>query len=564
VSELKKTLPGICVGTLSRENVILAKMLHRAKNQHRHDLSFQKISGVCRKVKKYLPMNLQLKLKALVNQLFSVKVTEVVVPASVVEAVQELYPQILEAATFSADLLQFIEGTWREVNQRLVGRLFVPFNTVMLASLSRIWVCLRCHLLGLAETYAALKNTVPQVEMPVSQVVAHLKESQRSYLGTPCLRHLQPPPSDPSPSEQQCGPLRGIPPVAAGDTGVAVTLTEEELEARARDFQTVSSLTAVPSTSAELHPASGATVCRESARVKSKCKTTSKPLSGGKNRWKKRKKWLKPRTKLLIKARKFRKTPKQAAISQLSKAAVSRKLKCKPTADGKSVQPEEAAGSGPTAGSSNRPITEQESNPNKKTTPGSSKKKRCGKEVKRLQRKGHRPRFPLAEFRRIMVSHRGKQKMIFGKKVLAERLAKREAARKKSETNKKGSSQATKKKLRLPLMKRKSETTASTQATTAARRKLKLPPMKRKSETTNKKASAQATTVARKKLRLPPMNRKSETTNKKASAQATTVARRKLKLPPMKWKSETTNKKASAQATTVARRKLKLPPMKRN
>ena len=84
------------------------------------------------------------------------------VPVNVVEAVEELFGQLLEAAIFTADLLEFIEETWRqvylsivehlvthphmlcyldhrEVNQRLTRALFVHLNTVMLASLSRIW-----------------------------------------------------------------------------------------------------------------------------------------------------------------------------------------------------------------------------------------------------------------------------------------------------------------------------------------------------------------------------------------------------------------------------------------
>jgi hypothetical protein len=72
VVELKKRcLPRICVGALSKEHVIFSKMLHRSKNQQRHDLSFQKMTGVSRKVKKYLAtVNLQQKLRLLIKKLF--------------------------------------------------------------------------------------------------------------------------------------------------------------------------------------------------------------------------------------------------------------------------------------------------------------------------------------------------------------------------------------------------------------------------------------------------------------------------------------------------------------
>ena len=46
-AELKKScLPKLCLDTLFDENVVFSKMLYRGKNQHRHDKSFQKMTGV--------------------------------------------------------------------------------------------------------------------------------------------------------------------------------------------------------------------------------------------------------------------------------------------------------------------------------------------------------------------------------------------------------------------------------------------------------------------------------------------------------------------------------------
>jgi hypothetical protein len=47
VVELKKScLPRLCLDTLFREKVVFSKMLYRARNQHRHDKSFQRMNGV--------------------------------------------------------------------------------------------------------------------------------------------------------------------------------------------------------------------------------------------------------------------------------------------------------------------------------------------------------------------------------------------------------------------------------------------------------------------------------------------------------------------------------------
>jgi hypothetical protein len=115
VVELKKRcLPRICVGALSKEHVIFSKMLHRSKNQQRHDLSFQKMTGVSRKVKKYLAtVNLQQKLRLLIKKLFSVNVSH---PVGMLETVEEFFRQLLESSIFTADLLEFIEETWRHVS----------------------------------------------------------------------------------------------------------------------------------------------------------------------------------------------------------------------------------------------------------------------------------------------------------------------------------------------------------------------------------------------------------------------------------------------------------------
>ena len=89
-------------------------------------------------------------------------------------------------------------------------------------------VCLRYHLLGIAETYSVLKSIVPQAKtvhcykkkvgqltdfilhlsQPVSHVVSVLKQSQSRYLGTSALRHLRPPPKlpiEPSPRSDENG-----------------------------------------------------------------------------------------------------------------------------------------------------------------------------------------------------------------------------------------------------------------------------------------------------------------------------------------------------------------------
>lgn len=47
VAELKKNcLSRLFPGVLASEHVVFSKMLYRSKNQHRHDLSFQKMTGV--------------------------------------------------------------------------------------------------------------------------------------------------------------------------------------------------------------------------------------------------------------------------------------------------------------------------------------------------------------------------------------------------------------------------------------------------------------------------------------------------------------------------------------
>jgi hypothetical protein len=85
-----------------------------------------------------MSVNLLAKVKMIIDKLFSLKATVRSLPPDTVGLIEDTYLQLLESATFTADLLQFTEDTWREVNQRLVRSLFVPFNTIMLASLSRI------------------------------------------------------------------------------------------------------------------------------------------------------------------------------------------------------------------------------------------------------------------------------------------------------------------------------------------------------------------------------------------------------------------------------------------
>ena len=47
--------------------------------------------------------------------IYSIKATVRVLPPSVVESVEEMYLQLLDVATFTANLLQFTEDTWKYV-----------------------------------------------------------------------------------------------------------------------------------------------------------------------------------------------------------------------------------------------------------------------------------------------------------------------------------------------------------------------------------------------------------------------------------------------------------------
>jgi hypothetical protein len=379
------------------------------------------------------------------------------------ETVEEFFRQLLESSIFTADLLEFIEETWREVNQRLTKALFVSLNTVMLASLSRLWVCLRYHLLGIAETYSVLISTVPQAKTPVSHVVSVLKQSQRRYLGTSALRHLRPPPKlpiEPSPSMlQSSGNLPSNSAILMDDTGVAVTLSEEEMLARARDFQTSSntgpsksSILGAPSSELQSPSISSTNEGQGTTTMNSKTKETGKTK---KNR--KRKKWQKLlNAKRLLKKNQFSHNKKSSQQKKASSTPVSSLVQTSKAPEcsidsGKGAPCESSAPVETVASQTLAPSASEPSNPtetvlsnatetslskaDKKKCPEQTKKKRKRKskwKPKRLQKQRDKSGSPQrGGFRLAVVRKNGIDKLIFGTQTLPAVQARKKAAREK-------------------------------------------------------------------------------------------------------------------------------------
>ncbi|CAI8055509.1 hypothetical protein GBAR_LOCUS30301, partial [Geodia barretti] len=389
------------------------------------------------------------------------------------ETVEAFFQQLLESSIFTADLLEFIEETWREVNQRLTKALFISLNTVMLASLSRLWVCLRYHLLGIAETYSVLKSTVPQAKTPVSHVVSVLKQSQSRYLGTSALRHLRPPPKlpiEPSPSMlQSSGNLPSNSVILTDDTGVAVTLSEEEMLARARDFQTSSntgpsksSILGAPSSELQSPSISSTSGGPGTTTMNSKTKETGNETAKTKKN-RKRKKW----QKLLHAKRLLKKPPSNKKNQFTHNEKSSQQKKASSTAVSSLVQTSKAPGcsidsgkgapcesSAPVETVASQTLTPSASEPSnptktvssnatetslskadKKECPEQNKKKRKHKskwKPKRLQKRRDVSDSPQrGGFRLAVVRKNGMDKLIFGTQTLPAIQAKKKAAREK-------------------------------------------------------------------------------------------------------------------------------------